>query len=95
MIKSWFEALNYIVKEPERAHKLMAIPLGISAKELEEQMKTLKLMDLASNKIYLGTPTKPGQLNYLLEKIANVWLKNKVIKTKSNISEIINNSYLE
>ncbi|MBT4277428.1 ATP-binding cassette domain-containing protein [Candidatus Falkowbacteria bacterium] len=93
-VNSWFESLNYADRNKERAHTLMAIPLGISTKELRELLKQLQFIDINYNKKLLGTKTNPGTLINLIDKISDVWLYNKQIKNKVNSKNLINSDFI-
>lgn len=94
LVKIWFESLDYIKREPEKSIKLMSIPLGISAKELKEQMQTLRLSDKRFNLDYLGTKNKSGKILVPLKDATDILFKNNIISKKVPESDLIDNSII-
>jgi NitT/TauT family transport system ATP-binding protein len=95
LVKSWFESLAYMNKNKDRAHTLMAIPLGISTKELRGLLNQLQFIDLKNNQKLLGKGSKPGKLNYLLDEISEVWMDNGLIKEKTATNRYINSEFIK
>jgi len=94
LVRVWFDCLRDIQNNPNKASKLMAVSLGVTPKELKEQIKTFEFLDLNSNKKLLGTKNKEGTLVPLLENMADIWLKNEIIKNRANGEKLTNSTFL-
>jgi NitT/TauT family transport system ATP-binding protein len=94
IVRVWFESLSYLDRKQERANKIMAIPLGISHKEIKEQFQGLDFIELKMNKRLLGPKTKKGTLYKTLERSVDVWYRNKIIKERYKVDDFLNNSFL-
>ena len=94
IVRIWYDSMDYIKQNKEIAIKLMAIPLGISANELRGQLQSLEFIDQNENKRLLGTKTREGKLSILLNKISEIWFKNKIINKKVEGEKLINKSFI-
>ena len=93
-VDSWFESLAYADKNKDRAHTLMAIPLGISTKELnyslKEEKELLKLLNqFKETLVKTSTSYKPHHTaNYLIslaQSFNEFYHKCPVISEKTSI----------
>ncbi|MFZ7946980.1 ABC transporter substrate-binding protein [Neobacillus sp. 19] len=94
LVKSWYEALDYIQTDKEDAIGIMAKAMGQSNEELEESLNGVRFYDQEKNKEYFGTKENPGKLNELTTLSSKLWVELKLIDKEPNIDELIDYSFV-
>ena len=94
LITSWFEALDFNNQNRQKSIEIMSVPLGLAFRELGEQLSRIDFIGLEENKKLLGARRKKGSLIADLDKMSEIWHKNKIIKEKTRGEDLINNTFL-
>ncbi|MBE3552630.1 MAG: ABC transporter substrate-binding protein [Kyrpidia tusciae] len=95
VVRAWFDALDYIHKNPDDAYAIMAKNLGQSLDDFKSSVHEVRWYDQALNKQYFGNPVSDGQLYKLTEMAADFWVEQGIIKQKPNISELVDGRFVE
>lgn len=95
VVRAWFDALDYIHKNPDDAYAIMAKNLGQSLDDFKSSVHEVRWYDQALNKQYFGNPVTDGQLYKLTEMAADFWVEQGIIKQKPNISELVDGRFVE
>ncbi|QCJ40635.1 aliphatic sulfonate ABC transporter substrate-binding protein [Bacillus sp. S3] len=95
LVKSWYEALDYIQTDKEDAIGIMAKAMGQSNEELEESLNGVRFYDQEKNKEYFGTKENPGKLKELTNLSSKLWVELKLIDKEPNIDELIDYSFVQ
>jgi len=95
VMKGWFETLEYMEKYPEESNRIMARSLGLSNEEFLKIKSNIRWFNYNESKEFFGTTEEPGQVFEVINIAGEIWLKEGLIKKKTNASDVINFSYLE
>ncbi|MBL4954340.1 ABC transporter substrate-binding protein [Neobacillus sp. YIM B02564] len=95
LVKSWYEALDYIETDHKDAISIMAKAMGQTSAELEESLKGVRFYDQEKNKEYFGTKEKPGKLMELTKLSSKLWSELKIIDKEPNTDELVDYSFIQ
>jgi NitT/TauT family transport system substrate-binding protein len=90
IVKSWFDALDFIKANPDEAYKIMADSQGLSIDEFKATLPSVTYYDKAMNKDYFES----GKFKEICKKASDLWLKMKLIDKGVDADSIIDNSYI-
>ena len=93
-VKSWFSAVDDFKKDIPEASKIASASLGISAKELENQLKKLIFTDKAINRKLLGNLENPGEISKDIKEANRIWIKESLMTKKVSYSDIADPSFV-
>ena len=95
LVKSWFDAVDYLKTNREDAISIMAKAMGQTNEEFEASMAEVNYYDQAKNKEYFGTKENPGSLRELTQLGVTFWKEHKLIDNEPNIDELIDYSFIQ
>ncbi len=87
---SYFEALEMIKADPEKAYGIMGADVKQSAEAFGASAKFLEWQDQAANKAFFE-----GEFKTFSEKAADLLLEIGIIKAKPDISTIVDTSFIQ
>ena len=87
---SYFEALELIKADPEKAYGIMGADVKQSAEAFGASAKFLEWQDQAANKAFFGDEFKTFSA-----KSADLLLEIGIIKSKPDLSTIVDTSFIE
>lgn len=87
---SYFEALEMITADPEKAYGIMGADVKQSAEAFGASAKFLEWQDQAANKAFFE-----GEFKTFSEKAADLLLEIGIIKAKPDISTIVDTSFIQ
>lgn len=87
---SYFEALEMIKADPEKAYGIMGADVNQSAEAFGASAKFLEWQDQAANKAFFE-----GEFKTFSEKAADLLLEIGIIKAKPDISTIVDTSFIQ
>lgn len=90
----WFEAVKFAAANPKEADAIMAKFTGQKPEEFTKEKTGVRFYGEKENKIYFGTPQKPGLLYTVTQRAADIWFELKLIKTKPKAADLIDGSFL-
>ncbi|MCB5203198.1 ABC transporter substrate-binding protein [Neorhizobium sp. T786] len=88
--KSYFEALEMIKADPEKAYGIMGADVKQSAEAFGASAKFLEWQDQAANKAFFE-----GEFKTFSEKAADLLLEIGIIKAKPDLSTIVDTSFIQ
>jgi NitT/TauT family transport system substrate-binding protein len=93
-VQGIFKGTDFLKTNPQESYAIAAKPMGITPKELQEQLKGVRIVDLPMNKEMLGNPnSKDYVLNTLKE--AAIFLKEQgQIKETPDMAKYIDSSFI-
>jgi NitT/TauT family transport system substrate-binding protein len=89
MVDALAEAMEYWKEHPDESNRIMAAGLKAKPEEFESDLKSIRLYDLAQNKILFGSPEEPGPLYETQKQCIEFYYQNNVIKEKPDHREMI------
>jgi NitT/TauT family transport system substrate-binding protein len=93
-IQGVFKGIDYLRTNPPEALAIAAKQFKITPKELEKQLKGVKLEDLSTNKEMLGNPNSQLYLLNLLNELGSFLKDQGQIKTVPDMSKYIDPSFV-
>jgi ABC-type nitrate/sulfonate/bicarbonate transport systems, periplasmic components len=90
LAKSYFEALDMIKAEPEKAYGIMGADVKQSAEAFGGSAKFLEWQDKTANKTFFE-----GEFKTFSEKSADLLMEIGIIKSKPDLSTIVDTSFIE
>ena len=90
MTQSYFEALEMIVRDPQKANDIMGADVKQSGEQFAASSKYLRWQDRAANQKFFA-----GELQAFLKEAGQILLEIGVIKAVPDISSTIDTSYLK
>jgi len=87
---SYFEALDMIKAEPEKAYGIMGADVKQSAEAFGQSAKFLEWQDKAANKTFFE-----GEFMTFSEKAADLLMEIGIIKSKPDLSTIVDTSFIQ
>jgi NitT/TauT family transport system substrate-binding protein len=94
IVASWYEAVEFAVKNPAEADAIMAKFTGQKPEEFSKEKTGVRFYGVKENKDYFGTPQKQGLLYKVTQRAADLWFDLKLIKTKPKAADLIDGSFL-
>lgn len=91
IVKSWFDALDYIKANPEEAYKIMADSQNLSIDDFKATLPSVTYYDKAKNQEYF----KSGQFKEICQKASDLWTKMKFIDKGVQVDSYIDDSYIK
>lgn len=93
-VQGIFKGLDFLKTNPQDALAIASKPLSITPKELQEQLKGLRLVDLPTNKEMLGDPTSNLYLLNSFKDLVAFLKEQGQIKTDIDMSKYIDPSFI-
>ena len=90
MTQSYFQALEMIAKEPQKAYEIMGADVKQSGEAFAKSAAYLRWQDRASNQKFFG-----GELQAFLKEAGQVLLEIGVIKSVPDVNSTIDTSYIK
>lgn len=90
IVNSWFDALDYIDKNPEESYEIMADSQGMTLDEFKDQLKVVTYYDKKRNEEYFGNK----EINDIAQQASDLWVKLKFIDKDVDVSSIIDGSFV-
>jgi NitT/TauT family transport system substrate-binding protein len=90
MTQSYFQALEMIAKEPQKAYDIMGADVKQSGEAFAKSAAYLRWQDRASNQKFFG-----GELQAFLKEAGQVLLEIGVIKSVPDVNSTIDTSYIK
>ncbi|RYM06371.1 aliphatic sulfonate ABC transporter substrate-binding protein [Sporolactobacillus sp. THM7-7] len=94
IVDAWYDALDYMKKNPDDANKIMAKSMGQTVEEFKATESDVTFYDQAGNEKYFGTKDKPGLIYGVTEKASDFWMKVKLINKQPKASDLINGDFV-
>jgi NitT/TauT family transport system substrate-binding protein len=94
-VKGIFKGLEFLKTNEQEALEIAAKQLGITGKELQEQLKGVRLVDLPTNKEMLGSPNSNLYLLNSLKELVSFLKDQGQIKTTPDMSKYIDPSFVK
>jgi len=93
IIAAWNEAVQFAAQNPKEADAIMAKFTNQKPEEFTAEKSGVRFYGEKENKVYFGTPQKPGLLYQVTQRAADTWFDLKFIKSKPNAADLIYGSY--
>lgn len=90
LVKSYYDALDMIAKEPEKSYGIMGKPEKQTAKEFAESASYLKWANAEDNKKFFG-----GELQAFTKEAGDVMLKEGIVKKLPDLNSLYDTSFVE
>jgi NitT/TauT family transport system substrate-binding protein len=90
MTQSYFQALEMIAKEPQKAHEIMGADVKQSGEQFAKSAAYLRWQDRAANQKFFA-----GELQAFLKDAGQILLEIGVIKSVPDINSTIDTSYIK
>ena len=90
MTQSYFEALEMIARDPQKANAIMGADVKQSAEQFANSSKYLRWQDKAANRKFFA-----GELQGFLKEAGQILLEIGVIKSVPDISSTIDTTYIK
>lgn len=90
IVKSYYDALDMIAKEPDKSYAIMGKPEKQTAKEFAESASYLKWANAADNKKFFG-----GQLQAFTKEAGDVMIKEGLVKKLPDLNKLYDTSFVE
>ena len=90
IVDSWFDALDYIKKNPEESYKIMADSQGMTVDDFKEQLNCVTYYDKDKNNEYFGNK----EINEIVKQASDLWVKLKFIDKNIDADSIIDESFV-
>jgi NitT/TauT family transport system substrate-binding protein len=96
IVKTWFDTLEYIKKNPDESIKIMAKRAGTSDADYRSYDSGTRIFTLAQNLAALGSETKdPTNLRFQGKIIADFLLKAGLAKQKPDLESLYDDSFVK
>ncbi|CAN5582499.1 ABC transporter substrate-binding protein [soil metagenome] len=89
IVKSFVESLEYYNNYKDDALQIMASNIGISKQEVDNAMKSVKLVSLNENKLLLGNQSQYSSFYNIGNKISKWLVESGQISEFQNINELV------
>ncbi len=93
VVAAYFDAVEYLKKNPQDAYQRMGYAEQVSAAEFESHASGLKYLDLASNMDLFGLQ-KDGRIYQQTDTIAQFLFDQKVISAKPEIGNLLDPTFV-
>jgi len=90
LVKSYYDALDMIAKEPEKSYGIMGKPEKQTAKEFAESASYLKWANAEDNKKFFG-----GELQAFTKEAGDVMLQEGIVKKLPDLDSLYDTSYVK
>jgi NitT/TauT family transport system substrate-binding protein len=90
MTQSYFQALEMIAKEPQKAHEIMGADVKQSGEQFAKSAAYLRWQDRAANQKFFA-----GELQAFLKDAGQILLEIGVIKSMPDVNSTIDTSYIK
>jgi NitT/TauT family transport system substrate-binding protein len=90
MTESYFQALEMIAREPQKAYEIMGADVKQSGEAFAKSAAYLRWQDRAANQKFFG-----GELQAFLKEAGQILLEIGVIKSMPDVNSTIDTSYLK
>jgi NitT/TauT family transport system substrate-binding protein len=87
LIKSWYQAVDFVTSNSEEARAIMARSFGLPDETVTAILPGIKYEGKQGNLEAFGTNQKPGHLYSLYDRISEAWLAEGVIKRRDNAAD--------
>lgn len=91
IVKSWFDALDYIKANPDDAYKIMADSQGLSIEDFKATLPSVTYYDQAKNKEYFES----GDFKKICQMASDLWVKMKLIDSGVEVDSYIDDSFIK
>ena len=89
VVKSWYDAIAMIAREPDRSHEIMGRRVNQSAEQFRNSAQFIEWLDQAKNKEYVASG-----LPQFMQKAHTVQREAGVIRQDVNLGALLNTSFL-
>jgi NitT/TauT family transport system substrate-binding protein len=97
VVAAWNEAVAFQRASPDEANAIMAKGVGGWLKDpkvFAETLTGIKFYGAEDNKVFYGTPAKPGPLTATVQAAIDVWSSHGKLRVKVAPSDLINYSFV-
>lgn len=94
IVNSWFDALDYMKKNPDDANKIMAKAMSQSVEDFKSSAADVKFYDKQANAGYFGQGSKHGLIYDVTDQAAKIWLEQKTITSKPDTNDMIDGTFV-
>lgn len=96
LVKTWYDTLDYIKKNPEESLKIMAKRASTSEAEYKSYDSGTRIFTLQENLAAFGPEeTVPTNLRYQGKLIANFLVKSGLIKKKPDVNALLDDRFVK
>lgn len=90
VIKSWFQAQEYIKENPKESYEIMGKTFGLNEKEFEELIQGIKWNSLEENKLFFDS-----NIFELTHKINEIAFEDEMISSLINVDKAIDSNLIK
>ncbi|MDR1948165.1 MAG: ABC transporter substrate-binding protein, partial [Spirochaetaceae bacterium] len=94
IVNGWMEAVEYAKTSPTEANEIMAKAMGQTVDEFVATLPDVLFYDKKDNISYLGSSSKPGEINEILTMASDLWSSMGEIPTKPDIASLVNYTFV-
>ena len=95
LLRAWFEAIEYVKKNPQESYQIMGKGLGLSSEDFEGMVGGIKYADYNENLRYFGIrPKGTNEFSQVFDVAGKIWVREGVVKKAANASTVQNLSFL-
>jgi NitT/TauT family transport system substrate-binding protein len=96
IVKTWFDTLDFIEKNPQRADEIMAERAGVSLKELKLFKEGTKIFSVTDNLQAFSEASNMTHLNYAAKKIIEFTVKSfKSLNKIPDTDKLFNSQFID
>lgn len=96
IVDTWFDTLDFIAKNPQRADEIMAKRAGVSLEQLELFKEGTKIFSVADNLEAFSDGNDMAHLNFAADKISQFLENNfKAFEKKPDLDKLFNSRFIE
>jgi NitT/TauT family transport system substrate-binding protein len=95
MLRACFRALDYWKNNKADGDAITARGVGLQLPELQSMLSGIRIVDLAGNKAFFGTPSQPGPAYDAFKLAVNSWISEGVMKQSISPNDAIDPTYLQ
>jgi NitT/TauT family transport system substrate-binding protein len=93
-MKAYYDAFNWMQQNTAEAQKIVGDAVGESASDVQADLTTMTLFDLAKGKAVMGTSSSHGQIYDNVKAAADFWKAQGKVDTAVNPSEAVNPDFI-
>ncbi len=94
LVNTWFDTLDYIRKNPEKAYKIMADYMGVSVQEFKQYNAAIRFISLEENLKAFQNST-PNSFPYRAQQISRFLAEAGTIEKQPDLSNIFDSRFVK